>query len=510
MYSGLLYGALEAAAVVCLALAWFFINAWRTRRQHSEYVLFAMLLAVLAIMAALEGLLYRHSLLPGTPGSLPGLMRLIAACARVVPALLLHFALRDVRSPYERPVMTLTYLLTAPLLVVALSGHWLRMVADHMHIIEWMPGIRVHALELRLSNIAKVALFPQAAMYVGALWLLARHYRRSGRESLAAVLGVALLTITDLHDIVIAFGLATFPLMPVGMVALAYGVSLTLVARFGRLTRTLHARTELLHQRTQQLQQSYEELEAAHHELERGEQMALVGELAAVVAHQVRNPLAVVGNAISSLRRRQLPASDQRMLHGIIKEELDRLQALVAHLLDYSRPVAPRGELIDIAALARRGLAVVQERAAVSYKVQCNTVDKFIQGDAELLLEAFENIATNAGQAMPQGGCISVLIEDGMLAGRKAVRIHFRDEGHGMSKEQLEQAYRPFYTSRPTGTGLGLPLVARIIEAHGGIVGIDSQPGEGTVVTIQLPRSHLVVRRPTTLTQSGDALSVLP
>ena len=509
MYSGLLYGGLEAAALVCVALSLFFVSAWRRRRQHSEYVLFALLLVVLAVMAASEGLIYRHGLLPGTPGTIPQLITLIAVCARLVPVLLLHFALRDVRAPYERRVMTAVYALLLPLTFITATGGWFVYVADELHVVELIEGVHIHALKLELSTVAKVAFLPQALMFIGALALLGRDYLQRGGESLSAVIGVGLLTITDLHDIAITFDLASVPLMPLGMLCLAYGVSLTLVARLGKLARTLEARTELLHQRTQQLDKSYHELNAAHHELGQAEQMALVGELAAVVAHQVRNPLAVVGNAISSLRKQRLPESDQQMLHGIIAEELDRLRALIAQLLDYSKPVAPSGELIDITALTTRSMAVVQDRTAVSFTVQCSAPDRFIQGDSELLLQAFENITSNAGQAMPKGGHISVRIDNDTLDGNSAICIAVQDEGHGMSKEQLEQARRPFYTSRPTGTGLGLALVARIVEAHGGKLHITSALGESTTVKVLLPRNQMMVRHPP-LPVGGEALSVLP
>ncbi|MBX3271887.1 MAG: hypothetical protein KF729_16585 [Sandaracinaceae bacterium] len=255
------------------------------------------------------------------------------------------------------------------------------------------------------------------------------------------------------------------------------------------LQRRFLRAADQLGERTDELRRSYSELRVVQEELVRKEQLAAVGELSAVIAHEVRNPLAIIKNALSSLRRPTLRASDRLVLLAILEEEVDRLNRLVRNLLDYARPVTPQGRPVDLLALARQ--AAEAARAAhdgegvVRIVVEPSDAPP-VHGDPELLRQAFTNVAANAMQAMPEGGTLTLraqLVEHP----RRAVRVELEDSGPGMAEAVLVKAKDPFFTTRPAGTGLGLAIVERVVKNHGGTITLECEPGRGTIAAVTLP-----------------------
>jgi len=252
----------------------------------------------------------------------------------------------------------------------------------------------------------------------------------------------------------------------------------------GLLERT----TSSLAERTAELQVSYAEIELMHTELSRKEQLAAVGELAAAIAHEVRNPLAIIMNAASGRRRKTLSDQDKFTLLCIVDEESARLNQLVTELLRFARPVEAARAPASLVDICRQ----VQQAAPEGYVVEIEQpreagVDTALV-DSGLFRLALDNLLLNAMQAMPGGGKVKVSIGRSKLAdGTPAASVDVRDAGHGMGPLDLERARKPFFTTRPRGTGLGLPIVDRILEAHGGEVGIESELGRGTTVTLKLP-----------------------
>ncbi len=251
----------------------------------------------------------------------------------------------------------------------------------------------------------------------------------------------------------------------------------------GLLERT----TSSLAEKTAELQISYAEIELMSTELSRKEQLAAVGELAAAIAHEVRNPLAIIMNAGSGLRRRNLSESDRETLLSIVDEEALRLNQLVTELLRFARPVhaarAPTS-LLDICARLR-------EEAPESHPVVVENLTsgrEMVLVDPGLFRLALDNLVDNARHSMPAGGTIHVVVRSGKLAdGTTAIGVLVRDSGTGMTEDEVEKCRRPFFTTRPRGTGLGLSIAERIIEANGGEMLIESRPGVGTVVTLLVP-----------------------
>ncbi|MAQ18621.1 MAG: hypothetical protein CMN30_27975 [Sandaracinus sp.] len=265
----------------------------------------------------------------------------------------------------------------------------------------------------------------------------------------------------------------------------------TILASYLLLDRFVRNATAL-EQRTEELAQSYEELAHVEEELVRKEQLAAVGELSAVIAHEVRNPLAVLRNAVSGLRRQELGQEDRLTLLEVLDEESNRLNRLVRDLLVYARPVEPQAVALELVDVLERAMDLARRDHRRSSQVRVDIAPRTeattVEGDPDLLERAFANVIENALQAMPDGGALTIQLEPAELAdGRPAVAIRFEDTGEGMDTLVRSRARDPFFTTRPSGTGLGLAIVERAVRAHAGEVDLESGDEDGTTVTIALP-----------------------
>ncbi len=263
-------------------------------------------------------------------------------------------------------------------------------------------------------------------------------------------------------------------------------VSYLLLANFAETATALESKT-------QELRHAYDELRHVQEELVRKEQLAAVGELSAVIAHEVRNPLAVLRNAASGLRRERLAAEDRATLLTVLDEETDRLNRLVRDLLTYARPVQPQLSRLHLATVLESAIAKARPELVPESAVVVDlsaTEGRVVEGDASLLECVFGNIIANALEAMPGGGTLTVRGEPGDLDGRPAVVIVFQDTGEGMDTLVRARARDPFFTTRPSGTGLGLAIVERIVKAHGGRLDLGSGE-EGATVVVLLPARSL-------------------
>jgi signal transduction histidine kinase len=256
------------------------------------------------------------------------------------------------------------------------------------------------------------------------------------------------------------------------------------------LDRFVNAEHALQH-RTTELHRSHEELLGIQERLVQRQQLAAVGELSAVIAHEVRNPIAVIKNAVSGLRRERTREEDRQTLLGILDEETDRLNRLMHDLLAYARPVVPQSEPLDLPALIRqsfeRAQASVDEAAPVAFEVDVDPLASTLVGDPKLLHQALASLVENALQAMSAGGTLRIEAQPTTLRSQAAIALTVQDSGHGMDVDVCGRAKEPFYTTRPRGTGLGLAIVERVALNHGGRLDIQSGLGDGTRVTLVLP-----------------------
>ncbi len=241
-----------------------------------------------------------------------------------------------------------------------------------------------------------------------------------------------------------------------------------------------------------QAQTRLDELRAAQTRLLERERLAALGEVAAVIAHEVRNPLAVVFNAVSALRRLVPREGTAAELVETVREEAERLNQIVGDLLGFARPVAPSPRAEVLAPIVEGALSVAAARAATNHgggrvRVALDVPEALpdVRVDARLLRQAMVNVLLNAYEAMPGGGELTVRASHDLARGRVVVAV--KDTGVGMRDDVRARMFEPFFTTRPTGTGLGLALVRRIVEAHGGEVNVSSTPGEGTELRFDIP-----------------------
>ncbi|KFE68681.1 hypothetical protein DB31_7918 [Hyalangium minutum] len=243
----------------------------------------------------------------------------------------------------------------------------------------------------------------------------------------------------------------------------------------------------------QELRQSLDILAKTQSELVARERMAALGELAATMAHEVRNPLGAIANCVSTLRRlpSQRSSPPEQELLGIMSEEVQRLDALIHGLLDFARPAQPQPRPEPLQPLVEEALsaALRSQNTGVPITVRRQVAPGLPPAlvDAQQLHMALSNLFTNALQAMPVGGDLQIRIEHEQGAGASRLRLSISDTGVGMTPETQQRIFEPFFTTRAQGTGLGLPIVRRIIESHSGDVAVESAPGLGTTFTVRLP-----------------------
>ncbi len=230
------------------------------------------------------------------------------------------------------------------------------------------------------------------------------------------------------------------------------------------------------------------ELNEMHRRVAEAEHLAELGELGASVAHEIRNPLTGISGVLQVVGER-LPEEDPA--HGAVEEallEVGRVEETIRRLLLYARPWQPEMKCLDIRAFAEQSClpwAQRMEEAGCQVTVAPGPPLRACF-DPELLEEVCANLLQNAAQAMEQDGEITVRFEDdGALA-----RIIVHDQGPGFPPESFERVFEAFYTTKARGTGLGLPICRRIIEAQGGRIYAANAPGGGAKVVIELPKEE--------------------
>jgi two-component system NtrC family sensor kinase len=259
------------------------------------------------------------------------------------------------------------------------------------------------------------------------------------------------------------------------------GFNETLQAEVARATAELRAANR-------ELLEAAQRLFAARRELARSQRLALAGQMAASVAHQVGTPLNVISGYVQMLRAKQEDGSPDAERLRTIQEQIDRVTTIVQSLLDQTRrpqlalrPLAP-GELLEgLADLVRPSLVGRGIDLGVDVAPGLPTVG----ADLVQLEQALLNLVSNAVDAMPDGGRLSL----GARPDGDGVALVVTDSGAGILPDALTRVFEPLYTTKPPGkgTGLGLPILREIVEAHGGTVRLESRAGEGTTAVVRLP-----------------------
>ena len=220
--------------------------------------------------------------------------------------------------------------------------------------------------------------------------------------------------------------------------------------------------------------------------LSRAERLSSLGEMAAGISHEIRNPLGIIRSSAELLKKKVTKFDPSNTIPDIIVEEANRLNRIITDFINFAKPRSPNlvscriDEVIDknINYLA---MQIKEKGYTINQKYQ-NSVPE-IQADAAMLYQSFLNILINAMQAMPEGGSIDVAIS----ANNKIVTVTFEDQGKGIADDVIEKIWDPFFTTKEMGTGLGLGVVKNLIESHGGSIQIANRVRGGARVTVELP-----------------------
>ena len=230
------------------------------------------------------------------------------------------------------------------------------------------------------------------------------------------------------------------------------------------------------------------EIRTLRKEMARNQRMASVGRLAAGIAHEVRNPLSSIKGFATYFKERYHDVPEDQQISAIMIQEVDRLNKVVGQLLEFARPITISKNATSIEPLIMDSLKMI-ERQASEKNIKVTT--DFLSGiddvilDPDKISQVLLNLYLNALDSMENGGNLSVSVSTN--AEKKGIEIKISDTGVGISPKDLFLIFDPYFTTKPTGTGLGLAIANNIIEAHDGVIKLESRLGEGTTVTICLP-----------------------
>jgi signal transduction histidine kinase len=229
------------------------------------------------------------------------------------------------------------------------------------------------------------------------------------------------------------------------------------------------------------------ERSAVQERLTQAEHLAQIGRLAASLAHEIKNPLAGISSAIQVIRDSMASGAPHRPILAEVLRQINRLDQTVKDLLVYARPVPPRFDRCNLSRVVERVMMVLQrepemQRVRLEHRYDHRPLPA-IEADDNQIEQLLINLLLNAAQAS-QDGALVTLTTKPIATG---VQLEVADHGHGMDAETCRRALEPFFTTKSRGTGLGLPICHRIVEAHGGTLTLRSVPGVGTTVCLRFP-----------------------
>lgn len=237
------------------------------------------------------------------------------------------------------------------------------------------------------------------------------------------------------------------------------------------------------------------ELELLHfQQLERADRLASIGEMAAGIAHEIKNPLAGISAAVTIIKD-DMPDGDPRgAILGEVVDEVKRLDKTVNDLLFFGKPSLPELDCVDINSILMTTLKFAsQYRGVVQIEKRINLQPDLppVYADDKQMQQVFLNIVLNAYQAMPSGGVLGITSSLAVRNGIEYVRVDISDTGSGIPPQILDKIYAPFYTTKAQGTGLGLPICSKLVKLHKGDIRVSSNISTGTVFTVELPSYHI-------------------
>jgi two-component system NtrC family sensor kinase len=250
----------------------------------------------------------------------------------------------------------------------------------------------------------------------------------------------------------------------------------------GDLAQSFNRMADKLQSLNQEIEQHHEE------QMERVEKIATTGELAASVAHEIKNPASGIANAMQIILSELNEDDERRPIYEEIVRQVDRMNKAISDLLIYAQPSPPVLEIVDVAYMVAAALRFVEPQAQNSSVTITKKIDQNlppILADRKQVEQVLINLYINAIQAMPEGG--QMMIRCWQDSDDRRVRISVADTGPGISREKQADIFKPFYTTKAKGSGLGLAICRRIMQEHRGRIELDSEPGRGTTFTLTFP-----------------------
>jgi|GEM_PF-2178801 len=232
-----------------------------------------------------------------------------------------------------------------------------------------------------------------------------------------------------------------------------------------------------------------EQLQIRHQEMLHQEQLATAGQLAAGIAHEIRNPLTSMKMLVQSAQRPDSARLDLRDLR-ILDEEIRRLEVLLDEFLDFARPRVLRKILIDMRPVAEKTVTFLQRQAdARKVNLECDVPPEpiLVSIDTDKIRQVLLNILLNGIQVTPPGGTVRISIDQIEIRGKLACRLQISDDGPGLGGVTEKRLFEPFFSTKVTGLGLGLPISQQIVKSHGGEILLDPERTGGAVFVVLLP-----------------------
>jgi signal transduction histidine kinase len=254
----------------------------------------------------------------------------------------------------------------------------------------------------------------------------------------------------------------------------------------GQVGKSFNAMVERLAEARRQLEDRHAE------QIRRAQSLAALGTMAAGIAHEINNPIAGMQNCVRTLLRGTRDEAQRAQYLEMLREGLERIGRTVRELLHFAREAKPRMSNVAVAPLLTRCLTLLAHELAarhIASSLQTAPGLPDLLADPHQLEQVFLNIFKNAIEAMPQGGRLDISAGSRDEGGERFVQVRAADTGIGIAPEHLSRIFDPFFTTKEVGegTGLGLSVSYGIVRAHGGFIDVESTPGQGTVVRVDLP-----------------------
>lgn len=236
------------------------------------------------------------------------------------------------------------------------------------------------------------------------------------------------------------------------------------------------------------ISEQMEEIKRAQHDLIEAEQLASVGRMAGHLAHEIRNPLTTIGGFAAAIKRSATSDELTRKNASVIYDEVIRLERTLAGVLDFTRPVRPRKTPVDVNSLVRRTIREfgnVLDDGGITLRLELQEDLKRVRADSGLITQVIINLLKNAVEALEGRDRRQIVV--GTAASEKGVVVTFSDTGGGMDETTRQMIFAPFFTTKVSGSGLGLSVSQKIVAEHGGEISVESELGSGSTFRVSVP-----------------------